>query len=118
MQKRALTFVFAVLYCLSFYAGDSIKSKFPHFIAVNASDGLVFPTNKFVSGEDRIPHYTALSLKYGISSKGDNWKDYAYGLPTSALDYIWLISNGDKTWVLPFRSFSFRGLPFHNSNRG
>lgn len=116
MQKRTLTLLFTVIYCLSIYAGDSIKSKFPHFIAANASDGLVFPTNKFVSGEYRIPHYTAFSLKYGISSKGDNWKDYAYGLPTIGVGLYMANFYRDHDLGIPFSLFLFQGATLHQFN--
>ncbi|NDV83689.1 acyloxyacyl hydrolase [Bacteroides sp. 51] len=113
MKKRASTFLFIILYCLSSYAGDSIKSKFPHYLAVNAADGLVFPTNKFVSGDYRIPHYTAFTLKYGITSKGDNWKDYAYGLPTMGIGLY--VANFYRNHDLgtPFSLFLFQGATLH-----
>lgn len=62
-------------------ANDSIKAPLPHFLTINLSEGGVFATNDFVAGDNRIPNYTSFSLKYGLTSTGDDWVDRAYGMP-------------------------------------
>lgn len=57
------------------------KTKKPSFISLDTKAGWVFPTNEFVSGENKIPYYSSFSLKYGIGSTGDKWQDKAYGMP-------------------------------------
>lgn len=81
MKKRFIILLLFLCSNIFIFAGDSIKIKFPHFVAINTTDGFVFPSNKFVQGEYRIPHYTAFTIKYGVSSKGDDWKDHTYGHP-------------------------------------
>lgn len=116
MRKSTLVLFFILFNSLSLLAGDSIKSKFPHFIAVNATDGFVFATNDFVAGEQRIPHYTAFTLKYGISSKGDNWKDYTYGMPTLGIGLYMANFYRDHDLGTPFSLFLFHGATLHRFN--
>lgn len=113
MLKRALALFITVLCYASLHADDSIKSKLPHYIAVNTTDGLVFPTNKFVSGDYRIPHYTAFSFKYGFASKGENWKDYAYGLPTMGIGLYMANLYREHDLGTPFSLFFFQGATLH-----
>lgn len=122
MKKRFIVVLCIVISCLSIYSRDlsypkdSVKSKFPHFIAFNAADGLVFPTNEFVSGEYRIPHYTSFTLKYGISSKGDDWKDYTYGLPTLGVGIYMANFYRDNDLGTPFSLFFFQGATLKQFN--
>lgn len=116
MRKYIVTLLFISLYNLPLSAGDSIKSKFPHFIAVNTTDGFVFATNDFVAGDYRIPHYTAYTIKYGISAKGDNWKDYTYGLPTLGVGLYMAGFYRDHDLGTPFSLFMFQGAMLHQFN--
>lgn len=116
MKKRTLLLLFAVFNCLLFYASDSIKSKLPHFLAVNTTDGFVFPTNKFVSGDYRIPHYTAFTIKYGITARGNSWQDYTYGMPTLGVGLYVANFYRDHDLGTPFSLFLFQGATLHQFN--
>lgn len=113
MQTRYLLSIALTLCCISLLANDSIKPKLPHFITINTTDGLVFPTNDFVSGDHKIPHYTAMSLKYGFASKGDNWKDYAYGMPYVGVGVYAANFYREKDLGRPFSLFLFQGAQLH-----
>lgn len=114
---RKLLFLFVALNSLCLFANDSInKTKLPHFIAVNATEGLVFQTNDFVSGDNRIPHYTAFTLKYGFASKGDDWKDYTYGLPTLGVGVYVANFYRKRDLGTPFSVFLFQGAKLRQLN--
>lgn len=59
----------------------------PKFLAVKFSGGQVFHTNDFVSGKYAIPFYSAATVKFGASSRGDSWQDIAYGMPYYGLGF-------------------------------
>ncbi|MDH6305243.1 hypothetical protein M2463_002240 [Parabacteroides sp. PH5-13] len=59
----------------------SVKKKTPRFLALNGMGGLVIPSNDYIRDGNATPSYGSLSFKYGIYSKGDSWKDFAYGMP-------------------------------------
>ncbi|NDW11859.1 hypothetical protein D0T50_03020 [Bacteroides sp. 214] len=86
MKKNSILLFLVTLYATFVSANEqdtvsTVKAKAPSFITFNITDGAVFPTNEFVSGEHEIPHYASYSIKYGFSAQGDDWKDYAYGMP-------------------------------------
>lgn len=102
---------------LSLSANDSIKVKIPHFLTFNTSDGAVFATNDFVAGEKRIPHYTSFSLKYGLTSRGDNWKDHAYGLPYVGIGVYMANFYRDHDLGTPFSIYFFQGAQLKRFKR-
>lgn len=90
-------------------ANDSIRTSYTHFIAVNSTHGHVLESNDFVSGSNNIPYYTSYALKFGLASKGDNWMDYAYGLPTIGIG-AYVASFGRKKDIgVPFSVYLFQG---------
>lgn len=117
-------FVWAFLAGLLFYpesavaadSGDEIKTKKPSFIAVDAKGGWVFPTNDFVSGENKIPYYSSFSLKYGFGSKGDTWQDKAYGMPYYGLGFYSGNFLRKKDLGLPFALYLFQGATIRRFN--
>ncbi len=56
------------------------NTRKPTFIAVNANIGSLLKTNDFLKAAE-IPFSSSLALKFGLNTKGDNWKDFAYGMP-------------------------------------
>ena len=68
-------------YAMESEAEDEVKTKKPSFISLDTKGGWVFPTNNFVSGKNKIPYYSSISLKYGRCSDGDSWEYKAYGMP-------------------------------------
>ncbi len=121
MKKRLYICLLSGLIGFSLYANnsdnDSIKPKLPHFLVFNASDGFVFPTNDFVAGEHRIPHYTSVSLKYGITSTGDDWKDYAYGMPYGGIGIYMANFYRDHDLGTPFSVYFFQGAQLKKIER-
>lgn len=113
MKKRLCICLLSGLMGFSLFAkditNDSIKPKLPHFLAFNAANGLVFPTNDFVSGEHRIPNYTSVSIKYGVTSTGDNWKDHAYGMPYGGIGIYMANFYREKDLGTPFSLYFFQG---------
>lgn len=97
-------------------SGDEIKTKKPSFIAVDAKGGWVFPTNDFVSGENKIPYYSSFSLKYGFGSKGDTWQDKAYGMPYYGLGFYSGNFLRKKDLGLPFALYLFQGATIRRFN--
>lgn len=117
-MKKLLCFWLLISWViLSLYANDSIKTRIPHFFTFNISDGAVFPTNEFVSGEKRIPHYSSVALKYGFTSRGDDWKDYAYGLPYGGLAVYMANFYRDEDLGVPFSIYFFQGAQLRKLRR-
>lgn len=113
MIKRLLLHITFIYFSISVLANDSIRPKLAHFITINTTDGAVFPTNDFVSGEHKIPHYSAVSLKYGFASKGDHWKDYAYGMPYMGIGAYTANFYREKDLGEPFSVYFFQGAQIH-----
>ncbi|NDV56646.1 acyloxyacyl hydrolase [Bacteroides sp. 519] len=88
---------------------DSIKPKLPHFLIFNASNGAVIPTNDFVAGEYKIPHYSSFSIKYGLTSTGDDWKDHAYGMPYGGIGFYMANFYRNHDLGTPFSLYFFQG---------
>ncbi len=59
---------------------ETPSSKNPFFLAAKAQSGFVFQTNDFVINEG-IDGFSSFDLKFCNASKGDDWRDYAYGMP-------------------------------------
>lgn len=83
------TLLFLILLCVNHFdlqaslPPDTVvkkKSK-PQFITANATGGWILPTNAFIREKNYIPFHSSFALKYGISSKGDNYEDLIYGMP-------------------------------------
>lgn len=110
-QKKYLFLIFILESLLPFtaFSQDSVNSSPPQFIALKLSQGSVLPTNDFISGKNKIPHYTSIALKYGFSSKGDKWQDYSYGLPYMGVGlYIANLHRADNLGT-PVSLFFFQG---------
>ncbi|NDV47880.1 hypothetical protein D0T49_12565 [Paludibacter sp. 221] len=80
-MKQTLLLVLTIFSFLFAEARDTVNVKLPHFLAINTGFGSALPSIDFLSGEHGTPMYSTLSLKYGFSSYGNNWKDYAFGHP-------------------------------------
>lgn len=85
------------------------KKKKPQFVGVNATSGFVFPTNDFVSGHKKIPYYSSFALKYGISASGNDWEDFAYGMPYYGIGFYSANFFRKKELGLPMSLFIFQG---------
>lgn len=60
----------------------SPKTDVNHFIGININSGRMLNTNDFVRGLDNpSKEFTTFSFKYGYKSMGNNWLDYAFGMP-------------------------------------
>ena len=59
---------------------NSNKNKKATFIAFNSNIGTLMKTNDFLK-DANIPFSTSYSLKFGFNAKGDDWRDFAYGMP-------------------------------------
>lgn len=81
---------------------DEVKTKKPSFISLDTKGGWVFPTNDFVSGKNKIPYYSSISLKYGRGSDGDSWDDKAYGMPYYGIGFYSANFFDKKDLGLPF----------------
>lgn len=92
---------------------EPVKSKKPQFFALNVTGGFVFPTNDFVSGENKIPYYSSVSAKYGISSSGSKWEDFAYGMPYYGVGFYSAHFFRKKELGLPMSLYVFQGATVH-----
>ena len=118
MKNKTRIFFLFLLVSIPVWAGDSIKATRPSFIAVNFTEGFALPSQKIApNGSDKTPRFSALTLKYGLSARGDCWEDYLYGLPYRGIGvYLPEFSNkvdlGD-----PFSVFLFQGGRLARINR-
>jgi len=105
---QLLLFFFSVCSCV--WAGDSVKTIRPQFVTLQLADGFLLPTNKIApGGKNKTPHFSAMTLKYGIYAKGDRWQDYVYGMPYRGVG-IYLPHFADKDDLGdPFSVFLFQG---------
>lgn len=117
MRRLILLFSICYLSNTNVLAGDTIKTKLPHFITLNAADGLVFATNDFVAGEHKIPHYISYAVKYGFAARGDHWKDYAYGMPYLGIGFYSANFYREKDLGRPFSLYVFQGAQIHKFSR-
>ncbi len=109
MLKKILLYFLMISCGVPLVANDSLIRNLPYFVSLNTTDGLVFQTNDFVSGENKIPAYTSFALKFGVSSKGDNWKDHAYGMPYMGIGIYTANFHRSKDLGRPFSVFLFQG---------
>lgn len=110
MKKFLLLSICIALPAGYLHAGDTIKTKIPQFIAINAANGGVFPTNDFVSGDRKIRNYNSFAIKYGFSARGDDWKDFAYGMPYGGIGvYVATFSKRKSDLGTPFSIYTFQG---------
>jgi hypothetical protein len=61
-------------------AENNYKDKKATFIAINSNFGTLMKTNDFLKAAE-IPYSSSYALKFGFNSKGDSWRDFAYGMP-------------------------------------
>lgn len=90
----------------------AVRTKKPQFITLNGAVGMVFATNDFVSGENKIPYYTSCALKYGVSAGGDSWQDIVYGMPYYGVGIYSANILRKKDLGLPFSVYLFQGATF------
>lgn len=93
-----------------------LHKRKPQFITLNGTAGFVFPTNDFVSGENKIPYYTSFAFKYGISSVGDTWQDVVYGMPYYGVGVYSANFLRKKDLGVPFSVYLFQGATFKRFN--
>lgn len=118
MRKSLLLFICIGLSICYIHADDTIKTRIPQFFTVNAANGRVFPTNDFVSGDKEISNYYAFALKYGFSARGNNWKDFAYGMPYGGIGlYTARFSKRKKDIGSPFSIYFFQGAQLFKLTR-
>lgn len=117
MKKVFLLLIICFLHNANTLAGDTLKTKLPHFITLNAADGLVFPTNDFVAGDQKIPHYVSYAIKYGLAAKGDDWEDYAYGMPHMGIGLYFANFYRESDLGRPFSLYIFQGAQIKKFSR-
>lgn len=101
-----ITFVFITLNL----DAQVVKEQRQRFVSANYSYGTVFPTNDFVSGENKIPAYQSYSLRYGFTSKAKSVYDYVYGLPYWGIGLYKIDMLGRKEdFGNPFSIYLFQG---------
>jgi len=94
-----------------------VKKKSPTFLAINASAGMVLPTNDYIKESKNIPISSSLSLKYGIYSSGDTWQDVAYGMPYFGVGFYSARFFNKKALGYPFSVFLFQGAEIKKLSR-
>lgn len=55
--------------------------KTDRFIAMNSGFGEAFLTNEYLRERNSMPSYIAGTFKFGMRANGNQWTDYAYGMP-------------------------------------
>ncbi|NDV82896.1 hypothetical protein D0T87_13025 [Bacteroides sp. 51] len=116
-MNRCIAFKRIKLLFLSFFvcscalAGDTIKTKRPQFISAQFSEGFLLPNSKIGGdGGSKTPAYSALTLKYGLSARGDRWQDALYGMPYKGIGVYLPYFPSDKYDLGdPFSVFLFQG---------
>ena len=117
MFRYFLSITLFICFALNAVSNDSVSIKTPRFITLNATQGHVFETNKFVSGANKIPYYKAFSLKYGVEAKGDDWTDYAYGMPHVGIG-LYIADFGRKNdFGNPFSVYLLQGARLREFSR-
>lgn len=94
----------------------AVSKKKPQFVTLNGTVGMVFATNDFVSGENKIPYYTSCAFKYGVSARGDSWQDIVYGMPYYGVGVYSANILRKKDLGLPFSVYLFQGATFKRFN--
>ena len=110
-----LIWTLAALPARDVYASEDsveVRKKSPRFVSFNAAGGRVFPTNEFVSGEKKIPYYSAFALKYGVAAAGDDWEDIVYGMPYFGLGIYSATFFRKHDLGVPFSLYVFQGATF------
>ncbi|WP_320054356.1 acyloxyacyl hydrolase [uncultured Acetobacteroides sp.] len=99
---------------------DSLgKTKLQNpFLSLNYQGGIVLPTNDFISKQKTNPSFTSYTLKYGYSSAGDCWEDYAYGMPYGGIGlYTANFYNDNHALGNPFALFAFQGTTLNDYSK-
>lgn len=109
MKIKVYTFLIALFITLSASAEDTIPTKRQHFIAVHQAGGFVVPSKNIAPGGYKSPSYSALSLKYGFSARGDKWSDFAYGMPYRGVGFYLPSFSRKRDLGEPFSLFLFQG---------
>ncbi|MDH6341829.1 hypothetical protein M2480_002630 [Parabacteroides sp. PFB2-12] len=97
---------------------DSLtKKRDPQFLAINMMGGVVLPTNAYIKAGNRMPAYSALSLKYGFASSGESWQDVAYGMPYYGIGFYSARFFHKKALGNPFSLYLFQGARIRDFSR-
>lgn len=84
-------------------------------LSLNCQAGIVLPTNDFIKSQDNNPTYTSYSLKFGYSSIGDKWQDYAYGMPYGGIGlYVANFYNDNNALGNPVALYAFQGTTLND----
>ena len=63
-----------------FFDDEQNRRQRDRFIGLRMNSGTILPTDEFTSTFD-TPYYQSLSLRFGFRSTGNNWQDFAFGMP-------------------------------------
>ena len=118
-MKRQLFVLLAFTYVfITASADDSIKTVHPKFLSLKLAEGFVVPSSRIVKGKTSAPNVLALSLKYGLYSKGDKWEDYYYGMPYKGVGLFKPQYSMNKVMGNPFSVFFFQGATLKEFGSG
>lgn len=114
-NKIRLLFFSFICVCSSVLAGDTVKTARPQFISTNVSGGFILPNSR-MAPRRIAPHYPALTLKYGLSARGDSWQDELFGMPYKGIGvFIPRLSHREELGD-PFSVFLFQGARLKQIN--
>lgn len=89
---------------------DSLpKKRDPMFVALNATGGIILPTNDYIKQGNALPGYSSMAFKFGIYSTGERWEDYAYGMPYYGIGFYGARFFNKKALGNPFSLYIFQG---------
>jgi len=86
-------------------ARDTVKLKLPKHISIQVSDGFILP-NSLIRN---ISTLNTFSLKYGLSARGDSWKDHFFGMPYGGIGVQLQRYYKSETYGKPFSAYLFQG---------
>lgn len=115
-MKKVLILALTIMYGVLAHGNDSLKTRLPHFLTINTTDGEVFPTNDFVRGDYRTPHFSSFALKYGFTSNDNSWKNIVYGSPYGGIGLYVVNFYRENELGTPFSLFFFQGAEIYRFN--
>jgi hypothetical protein len=79
------------------------------FIGMRMNSGMILPIDDFTRGLDSR-YYQSLSLRFGFRSTGENWRDFAYGMPYAGLGlYVADFPARREVFGTPIAIYMFHG---------
>ena len=87
---------------------NNIKTKNATFIAFNSNIGTLLKTNDFLKKAE-IPFSTSYALKFGFNAKGDDWRDFAYGMPYYGIGLYTIKFKDNDGLGTPISLYLFQG---------